>query len=89
MLATGTADHGPLAELLWRKGVPYVAACAYPQARFFEVMPVIPAEATPCLSCFRGHLYRGIESSGTRDSVFVQNLHHTEHAYAVAVLVRR
>lgn len=63
LLATGTADHGPVAELLWRKGVPHVAACAYPQARFFEVMPVIPAEATPCLSCFRGNLYRGIESS--------------------------
>jgi len=63
LLATGTADHGPLAELLWRKGVPHVAACAYPQARFFEVMPVIPAEATPCLSCFRGNLYRGVESS--------------------------
>ncbi|MBN2361998.1 MAG: ThiF family adenylyltransferase [Deltaproteobacteria bacterium] len=63
LLATGTGDHGPLADLLWRRGVPHVAACAYPQARFFEVMPVIPSQSTPCLSCFRGNLYRGLESS--------------------------
>ena len=63
MLATGTGDHGWMAEALWRAGVPHLAACAYPQARYFEVSLVLPGEGTPCLHCFRGHLYRGAEAS--------------------------
>jgi len=63
ILATGTGDHGWMGELLWRRGVAHLAACAYPQARFYEVSVVLPAEGTPCLGCFRGHLYRGAESS--------------------------
>ena len=63
ILATGTADHGWLARALWQRGVPHLAACAYPQARFYEVSVVLPAEDTPCLHCFRGHLYRGAESA--------------------------
>ena len=63
ILATGTGDHGWLAEALWQRGVPHLAACAYPQARFFEVSVVLPGEGTPCLHCFRGHIYRGAESS--------------------------
>ena len=62
ILATGTGDHGWLAEALWRRGIPHLAACAYPQARFFEVSVVLPGEGTPCLHCFRGHIYRGVES---------------------------
>jgi hypothetical protein len=63
LLTTGTHDHGALAEVLWRAGVPHLAACAYPRARFYEVSVVLPAEATACLCCFRGHLYRGRESA--------------------------
>jgi hypothetical protein len=59
LLATGTHHHGMLGELLWRLGIPHVAACCYPQARYFEVSVVSPREGTPCLHCFRGHLYRG------------------------------
>ena len=59
LLATGTHHHGPIGELLWRLGIPHVAACCYPQARYFEISVVSPAERTPCLHCFRGHLYRG------------------------------
>lgn len=59
LLATGTHHHAMLAELLWRLGIPHVAGCCYPRARYFEVSVVIPREATPCLHCFRGHLYRG------------------------------
>jgi hypothetical protein len=63
LLTTGTHDHAPLAELLWEKGVACLSACAYPQARFFEVNVALPAEGTPCLCCFRGRLYRGLESA--------------------------
>ena len=63
LLATGTADHGDLARLLWQRKVPHLAACAYPQARFFEVNAVLPGENTPCLHCFRGHLFRGAQSA--------------------------
>jgi len=59
LLATGTHHHGAIGELLWRLGVPHAAACCYPQARYFEVSVVSPRERTPCLCCFRGHLYRG------------------------------
>jgi hypothetical protein len=59
LLATGTHHHGMIGELLWRLGVPHVAACCYAQARYFEVSVVSPRERTPCLHCFRGHLYRG------------------------------
>lgn len=61
LLATGTADHGPLAELLWRRQIPHLAACAYPQARYFEVSVVLPG--TPCLCCLRGHLFAGPASA--------------------------
>ncbi len=63
LLSTGTADHLPLAQVLWRRGIAHVAACAYPQARYFEVCAVSPAERTPCLSCLRGHLYAGPQSA--------------------------
>jgi len=63
LLATGTADHGPLARLLFQRGVPHLAACAYPRARYFEVALMLPGEGTPCLDCFRGHLYRGLETA--------------------------
>jgi ThiF family len=59
VLATGTHHHAMLAELLWRLGIPHVAACCYPRARYFEVSIISPREHTPCLHCFRGHLYRG------------------------------
>ena len=59
LLATGTHHHAMLGELLWRLGIPHVAACCYPRARYFEVSVVSPPERTPCLHCFRGHLYRG------------------------------
>ena len=59
LLATGTHHHAMLAERLWRIGVPHVAACCYPRARYYEVSVVSPRERTPCLHCFRGHLYRG------------------------------
>lgn len=59
LLATGTHHHAMLGELLWRLGIPHVAACCYPRARYFEVSIVSPRERTPCLHCFRGHLYRG------------------------------
>ena len=66
LLCAGTADHDPLARALWRLGQPHVATCAYPQARFFEVDVVLPGSRskrapTPCLHCFRGHLFRGAE----------------------------
>lgn len=59
ILATGTHHHAMLGELLWRLGIPHVAACCYPRARYFEVSVVSPRERTPCLACFRGHLDRG------------------------------
>ena len=59
LLATGTHHHAMLGELFWRLGIPHVAACCYPRARYFEVSIVSPRERTPCLHCFRGHLYRG------------------------------
>ena len=59
VLATGTHHHAMLAELLWRLGIAHVGACCYPRARYFEVSIVAPRERTPCLHCFRGHLYRG------------------------------
>lgn len=62
LLASGTLDHAALSEKLWALGVPHLAACAFPRARFFEVSPILPAENTPCLHCFRGHLYRGAEA---------------------------
>jgi len=72
LLCTGTEDHGLLARALWGAGLPHVAACAYPQARFFEVDVVLPgsdsAQApTPCLHCFRGHLFRGVEPAPPMD----------------------
>jgi hypothetical protein len=62
VLATGTEQDAAIAPALWRAGIPHVVAYAYPQARFFEVTTVIPAERTPCAHCFRGNLYRGLES---------------------------
>jgi hypothetical protein len=62
VLATGTRDDAAIAPTLWSAGVPHVVAYAYPQARFFEVTTVLPEEHTPCAHCFRGHLYRGVES---------------------------
>lgn len=62
ILATGTASDASLAPVLWRDGVPHLVAYAYPQARFFEVTAIVPAERTPCAHCFRGHLYKGAES---------------------------
>jgi hypothetical protein len=59
VLATGTHHHAMLGALLWRLGIPHVAACCYPRARYFEVSVVSPREQTPCLHCFRGHLYSG------------------------------
>lgn len=59
LLATGTHHHAMLAAVLWRLGIAHVAACCYPRARYFEVSIVSPGEHTPCLHCFRGHLYRG------------------------------
>jgi hypothetical protein len=60
VLATGTADDACVAALLNRRGIPHVVAYAYPGARFFEVTAV--AEGSPCLHCYRGNLYRGLES---------------------------
>jgi hypothetical protein len=59
LLATGTHHHAMLAELLWRLGIAHVAACCYPRARYFEVSIISPREQTPCLHCYRGHLYAG------------------------------
>jgi hypothetical protein len=67
LLSTGTSDHGALAEALWGLGVPHVVACAYPRARFFEVSVVDPARGTPCLHCFRGHLFKGVEPAPPMD----------------------
>jgi ThiF family len=72
LLCAGTADHDPLARALWRLGLPHVVACAYPQARFFEVDVVLPSPgpsqvSTPCLHCFRGHLFRGAEPAPPMD----------------------
>jgi len=75
LLATGTADHTALARLLWERGVPHVAAVAYPRARFFEVAVVVPREGTPCLSCFRGHLYRGFERAPALDDELARFLY--------------
>jgi hypothetical protein len=74
LLATGTADHGPLAEALFRRGVPHVAACAYPRARFFEAVVVLPGE-TPCLHCYRGHLFRGAEPPAPVDDELARFLY--------------
>jgi len=63
LLATGTSDDGAIARLLWDERVPHVVAYAYPRARFFEVTTVMPGEGTPCLHCFRGHLFSGPESA--------------------------
>lgn len=60
VLATGTGDDACVAALLNRRGIPHVVAYAYPGARFFEVTAV--EKGTPCLHCYRGHLYRGPES---------------------------
>jgi hypothetical protein len=62
ILATGTASDAGIAPVLWKAGVAHLVAYAYPQARFFEVTTVLPAEGTPCAHCFRGNLYRGAES---------------------------
>ncbi|MCC6806282.1 MAG: ThiF family adenylyltransferase [Deltaproteobacteria bacterium] len=62
VLATGTHHHQALARVLSWHGVPHVACCAYPQARFFEVLAVDPAGGTPCYDCFRGHIHRGVQS---------------------------
>jgi hypothetical protein len=59
LLATGTHHHAMLAEMLWHLGIPHVAACCYPRAQYFEVSIVSPREQTPCLHCYRGHLYAG------------------------------
>jgi hypothetical protein len=59
LLATGTHHHAALAEVLWKRGIPHVAVCCYPQARFFEVVVVDPSRGTPCFDCLRGHLFRG------------------------------
>jgi hypothetical protein len=59
LLTTGTDDDAALAEVTWLAGVPHLAAYAYPQARFFEVSVMLPAEGTPCLHCLRGHLFSG------------------------------
>jgi hypothetical protein len=59
LLATGTHHHAMLGERLWRLGIPHVAACCYPRAQYFEVSIVSPREETPCLHCYRGHLYSG------------------------------
>ncbi|MEW5848787.1 MAG: ThiF family adenylyltransferase [Myxococcota bacterium] len=68
LLATGTHHHGMIGELLWRLRIPHVAACCYPQARYFEVSVVSPALGTPCLHCFRGHLYRGTPEPAPMDN---------------------
>lgn len=63
LLATGTAAALLAAATLFRRGIPHLAACAYPRARFFELALVSPAERTPCLACLRGHLERGPEAA--------------------------
>ncbi|MBI4864309.1 MAG: ThiF family adenylyltransferase [Candidatus Riflebacteria bacterium] len=60
LLATGTSDDARIARILRRRRIPHVAAYAYPQARFFEITVV--DEGTPCLHCYRGNLFRGLES---------------------------
>ncbi len=61
VLTTGTDDDAALAGALWQRGVPHLAAYAYPQARFFELAVVLPEAETPCLACLRGHLWAGSE----------------------------
>ncbi|MFH1807927.1 MAG: ThiF family adenylyltransferase [Pseudomonadota bacterium] len=63
VLSTGTHDHSALAAELWRAKIPHVVACAYPQARFFELNLVDPVAGTPCLHCFRGRLFAGPASA--------------------------
>ena len=63
ILTTGTSDDAALAEMFWRHRIPYVTAYAYPQARYFEITVASPSELTPCLHCFRGHLYKGVEAA--------------------------
>jgi hypothetical protein len=77
LLSSGTADHGPLAAALWQAGIAHLSACAYPQARFFEVSLILPAEHTPCLHCFRGHLYRGRESAPPMNDDLARFLYQT------------
>ncbi len=62
-LCTGTDDDAGMAEVLWSRGIPHLAAYAYPQARFFEINTIIPDEETPCLHCLRGNLFRGAPSA--------------------------
>src|SRR5207248_2026907 len=50
-----------LAEELVLRRIPHVVAYAYPQARFFEVTVI--ERGTPCLHCYRGNLFRGLESA--------------------------
>lgn len=69
VLATGTHHHALLAERLWHLGIAHVAACCYPRARYFEVSLHAPAGGTPCLHCFRGHLYRGAPDDPVPDEL--------------------
>ena len=62
VLSTGTHHHHALARTLMQHGIPHVVTCAYPQARFFEVLIVDPTRGTPCYDCYRGHLHRGVQS---------------------------
>jgi tRNA A37 threonylcarbamoyladenosine dehydratase len=62
VLATGTDSDAAIAPVLWRAGIPHLVAYGYPQARFFEITSVVPGEHTPCAHCFRGNLYKGVES---------------------------
>ena len=67
LLATGTHHHAMIAACLWRMGISHLAACCYPRARYFEVS--IHCEDTPCLHCYRGHLYRGAPDTPVPDDV--------------------
>ena len=67
VLATGTHHHGMLAESLRQRAIPHVVTCCYPRARYGEVSVVSPADHTPCLACFRGHLDRGAPAAAPMD----------------------
>ncbi len=59
VITTGTDMDFYLARACQRAGIPYLVARCYPRARYFELIFSLPAEATPCFDCLRGHLYLG------------------------------
>jgi len=75
LLGAGTHDHGVVSSALVKRGIPHVASCCYPRARFFENIVVDTQRNTPCLHCYRGSVFLDPPATPPMDDELAQAIY--------------